>query len=277
MAVTSAGLGASAWATPSANGGNGTWVNGGGDRDATDDSQNSAAGSWRSGGGGGSYSDVATDWDGAEGLTRQSVPWAAHQVLVEPPPPPLVRPTRLLLRKPGEKPPGLPPRTALLQPNAQGQMVPDPKAQLALNPQMVPTPQAQKFQPLATPGRAHGAAAGPAPGVTAEFKCNGICSLLNLPERGGASAGGPAGGGEGMGACGGGAVGGSGLSMKQKVEQVLVHLGMDVSLPLATAVKRANEAMGMEPEGPLPAQVDRLLTAARHARGAGAGHLGDRG
>jgi NAD(P)H-dependent FMN reductase len=73
-------------------------------------------------------------------------------------------------------------------------------------------------------------------------------------------------------AAGSGAAGGSGLSLKQKLEQVLIYLGMDVTLPMATAVKRANEAMGISPEGPLPAQVDRLLAAARRAQGGG--HVG---
>ena len=52
---------------------------------------------------------------------------------------------------------------------------------------------------------------------------------------------------------------GGGATIMQKVARIKRELVLDESLPMATAVKQANEMMGIAAEGPLPAQVDKLL------------------
>ena len=49
------------------------------------------------------------------------------------------------------------------------------------------------------------------------------------------------------------------MSLPSKVERIKWELDMDASVPLSTAISTANEAMRVEPRGPLPEQVDRLL------------------
>ena len=49
-------------------------------------------------------------------------------------------------------------------------------------------------------------------------------------------------------------------TIADKVARIKIELALDQGLPMATAVKEAFTIMGMTPEGPLPAQVDLLLT-----------------
>ena len=48
-------------------------------------------------------------------------------------------------------------------------------------------------------------------------------------------------------------------TMASKLARIKRELGIDASLPMAAALKRANEAMGVTGDGPLPAQVERLM------------------
>ena len=52
-----------------------------------------------------------------------------------------------------------------------------------------------------------------------------------------------------------------GVTLMQKVAQIKQELDLNESLSTATAIKQANEVMGLEPDGPLPAQVEALLGA----------------
>ncbi len=70
-----------------------------------------------------------------------------------------------------------------------------------------------------------------------------------LPPAAGAVAGSPPSG------------GGGSLSMADKLSLIKSELMMAPSLPMAAAVKAANAQMGLGAEGPLPAQVERLLKA----------------
>ena len=45
-----------------------------------------------------------------------------------------------------------------------------------------------------------------------------------------------------------------------KVQQIKNAFGIDAAVPMPEAVKLANKQMGLSSDGPLPAQVDMLLT-----------------
>ena len=49
------------------------------------------------------------------------------------------------------------------------------------------------------------------------------------------------------------------MSLPSKVERIKWELGLDPGMPLSLAVTTANDVMRVEPSGPLPEQVDRLL------------------
>jgi hypothetical protein len=49
--------------------------------------------------------------------------------------------------------------------------------------------------------------------------------------------------------------------MKDQVAIVVRELGLDEALPMAAAVRAANETLGFSSQGPLPAQVERILAA----------------
>ena len=53
------------------------------------------------------------------------------------------------------------------------------------------------------------------------------------------------------------------LSLKQKVQIFTRELSIDESLPMAAAVRAANLAIGLDTEGPLPSQVDKIISALR--------------
>ena len=48
--------------------------------------------------------------------------------------------------------------------------------------------------------------------------------------------------------------------MTQKMARVKEELSLDASLQFTKAVEEANAVMGIEPQGPLAKQVDKLLT-----------------
>ena len=64
-----------------------------------------------------------------------------------------------------------------------------------------------------------------------------------------------AGGAAAAGGKGGG--GGSQLPMGEKLKHIKSELNLHPDTPMLTALKSANEAMGLAAEGPIPAQVGR--------------------
>lgn len=50
-------------------------------------------------------------------------------------------------------------------------------------------------------------------------------------------------------------------TLADKVHRIKVELGLDMEMPMAAAIKQANELMGIQPEGTMPMQADALMVA----------------
>ena len=51
------------------------------------------------------------------------------------------------------------------------------------------------------------------------------------------------------------------MNLAQKVELIRRELALEPSMPMAAAIRAANDAMGLAASGSLPAQCDALLQA----------------
>ena len=60
---------------------------------------------------------------------------------------------------------------------------------------------------------------------------------------------------------GGGGGGGGGGTMADKLKSIRQELVIDAALPMAAAIKQANDTMGLPSQGPLPQQVAALVAA----------------